>query len=391
MDLFALDRFEQIGRITTPTKVEIVERDLKEGAWLVEFPLGGAAEVGAQLLAATWPGVELHDPDTGWRFGGYLTDHTIIVDEDGVETLRLVGSDFQSDLARWLEWPEPATPDEWWAITVGGTIPATSDAHNTVRLNAGPSAATARARIDGLVMGVDPAAGPAKARRLKGEPLLDVMRFLFADSLDYTARLRLVRDGATGVGGVQFDTPARQVAPLVLNVKRGTFGRVEITTSAARQTWVVGMGAEVEPVVTPGERVIAITSTTETDWRTRHRELAVNRPATDDFNALSDEVLAILIDPDTWRRRSVKVDSARVDGFGRDLDIGWLVDVHLGRQFSPSTVRMPVAASTLTFTPADGWVRTIDLGVESLVGPRRIFDKVAQVAAQLRKLESDSR
>lgn len=390
MDVWALDRFQQIGRIMTATRVQVVERDLAEGGWLVEMPLGAAGDIGAALMAATWPGIELHDPETGWRFGGYLTSWTVIVDDDGAETLRLTGRDFQSDLAGWLEWPEPATADEWWAYTIGGTIAATSDAHNTVKLNAGSLAAPGRPLIDGLVMGVNPAGGAPKARRLKGEPLLDVMRFLFAGSTDYTARLRLMRSG-TGDGFVQFDTPARQLATLVLNVKRGTFGRVEVSKVAADATWVVGMGAEVEPVVTAGERLVSISSTVEFDWTVRHRELALNRPATDDATALGAEVSAAQLDPDSWRRTVVKVDSARIDGWGRDIDLGWLVDVQLGPTFTPSTVRLPVVASTLTFTPEAGWVRTVDVGTETLTGPAALYASIARTRAALRQVEADIR
>ncbi len=391
VELWALDRFDQIGRITTHTAVQIVERDLAEGGWQVDIPLGDAGDVGAAMLAAAWPGIEVVDRDTGWRFGGYLTDATVIVDDDGTEQLRLLGRDFQSDLAAWLEWPESTTPDEWWAITYGGTIAATSDAHNTVRLNAGTAAAAiGRPTIYGLTMGVNPAAGAAKARRLKGEPLLDVMRFLFADSTEWTARLRLVR-AVNGDGAVQFDTPARTVAPIVLDAKRGTFGKIEHTTSAAKSTWVLAMGAEVEPVVNPGERYVAIVSTTETTWRTRHRETALNRPATDDTDALGDEALAVLNDPDVRRRQSAKVDAARVEGYGRDIDLGWLVDVHLGPAFTPTTVRLPVVASTLRFTTGDGWVRTIDLGTETLQGPAALQASIARTRAQLRQVETDSR
>lgn len=390
MDVWALDRFTQIGRIMTATRVQVVERDLAEGGWLVEMPLGAAGDVGAALLAATWPGIELHDPETGWRFGGYLTSWTVIVDGDGAETLRVAGRDFQSDLAAWLEWPEVTTPDEWWAYTIGGTIAATSDAHNTVKFNAGYLAATDRPQIYGLQFGTNPAAGAPKARRLKGEPLLDVMRFLFADSLEWTARLRFMRSAA-GDGFVQFDTPARQLSTVVLNVKRGTFGRVEVARSAAQATWVLGMGAEVEPVVTPGERVVAITSATEQDWRYRHREAAINRPATDSNAALGDEVFAVMIDPDSWYRQSVKVDSARIDGWGRDIDLGWLVDVQLGPTFTPSTARLPVVASTLTFTPEAGWVRTVDVGTETLDGPAALYASIARTRAALRQVEADIR
>ena len=401
IDLWALDRYEQIGRLTNYTSARLIERDLAEGGWQIDLPLGDAGDVGAAMLAADWPGIEAVDRDTGWRFGGYLTDYTVIIDDDGTEQLRLLGRDFQSDLAAWLEWPVFSNPDEWWVTTYGGTIPATSDAHNTVKFNAGPLTAAGRYKIDGLVMGVDPAAGPSKSRRLKGEPLLAVMRFLFADSVEWTARLTMKRTAA-GDGVVQFDTPPRghpdsvgspggPVAPIVLDARRGTFGRVEHTTSAANATWVIGMGAEVEPVVNPGERLTRISSTVETTWRVRHRELFLNRPATDDVDALGDEVVAAHLAPDSWHRTSAKVDSARVEGFGRDLDLGWLVDIHLGPQFTPSTVRLPVVASTLSFTPAAGWVRTVDLGTETLVGPAAIHASIARARAAIRQVEADSR
>ena len=390
IELWALDRYEQIGRITNATSVRIIERDLAEGGWQIDLPLGDAGDVGADLITATWPGIEVVDRDTGWRFGGYLTDYTVIIDEDGTESLRLLGQDFQSDLAGWLEWPEVTTADEWWAQTYGGTIPLTSDAHNTVKFNAGYLAAFGRPQIDGLVFGPNPAAGTPKARRLKGEPLLTVMRFLFGDSVEWTARLTFKRNTA-GDGFVQFDTPARAVADGVLDVRRGTFGSMEHTTSAAEVTWVLAMGAEVEPVVTPGERHIAIVLSTETNWRTRHRELALNRPATDNTDALGDEALAVLLDPEMSRRQSAKVDAARVDGFGRDIDLGWLATVHLGPRFTPSTIRLPVVAAGLRFSPRDGWVRTVDLGTESLTGPNALYASIARMRAQIRQVEADSR
>lgn len=391
IELWGLNRFDQLGRITTATRVRVVERDLKEGGWLVELPLSDGGDVGAALLAATWPGIELYDRDTGWRFGGYLTDHEIEIDPGaGTETLRLIGRDFQSDLAAWLEAPDSADLNQWWANTYGGTIPATADAHNTVATNAGPGAvAVGRPAIDGLTLAPAVSGGDAKARRLKGEPLLDVCRYLLADQ-PYTARLRLVR-AANGDGAVQFETPVRQVAPIVLDAQRGTAGRVRVRTSAAKASWVLAMGAEVEPVVTPGERLVVSAPSTEGHWQVRHREVAINRPATDSISALSDEALSVLLDPDSWRRQSVQVDSARIDGYGRDIDLGWLVDVHLGPRFTPRTVRLPVVASTIEFTPATGWVRTIDLGSEALDGPAAIYAQVARARAQLRQVESDSR
>jgi hypothetical protein len=391
MELWALDQHTQIGRITTATRVQIIERDLAEGGWLVEMPLGSAGDVSGLMLSSSilWPGIEVHDPDTGWRFGGYLTGWTIIVDAEGVETVRLVGRDFQSDLAGWLEWPEYTTVYEWWSTTVGGTVPRTTDLRNTVELNAGSAAAPGRDRIYGLVLGPDPAGGDPMPRRLKGEPLLDVARTLLWGT-SWTARLRLQRD-ASGAPSMVLDTLVRPLAPIQLNVKRGTVGRLELGMAAAEATWVIGMGGEVSPVVIPGQRHVAVETQFEADWRERHRERMINRPATDDFEALAAEVATLANGPDSAWGRSAKVDQVRVDGYGRDLDLGWLVDVQLGATFQPPTVRLPVVASTLDFTPETGWVRTVDVGVESLAGPAGVHATIGRVRADVRHIEADSR
>lgn len=395
MELWALDQFNQIGRITTATRVELVERDLGVGGWVVEMPVGNAGDIGAGLLTATWPGIELFDPDTGWRFGGYLTAWSIVVDDDGIETLRLVGSDFQTDLAAWREWPDHTDVEQWWAVVVGGTIPRTTDLHNTVAANAGAGIPSSgglgvdRPPIFGLVHGPDPAGGAPLARRLKGEPLIEVAKALLWGTA-WTARLRLQRS-TTGAPSMLFETPARPLASIVLDVKRGTFGRLELTLSAAEATWVIGMGAEIEPPPEPGARHVARSTRPESDWRERHRELFVNRPATDDFEALAAEVNTLMAAPETKSGWAARVDSARVEGYGRDIDLGWLVDVHLGTGFSPTTVRLPVVASSLTFTPAAGWVRTVDVGTESLSGPAAIYASIARTRNTVRQIENDLR
>jgi hypothetical protein len=384
MDVWALDGLNQIGPITTFTKVQIIERDLGLGAWVLEMPLGEAAGIAARLMAATWPGIEVYDPDTGWRFGGYLTDAIPAVDDQGVETVRLVGSDFQADLGAWLEWPGSDTPIHWWYNSVGGTIPLTSDAHTMVYANAGVGASAEHAQIAGLVQGPDPAGGAPKARRIRGEPLLDVLRFLFLGEA-WTARLRLVRDTA-GAGSVLFETPARTLAPTVLDVKRGSFGRAEVRSSAAKASHVIAMGG---PIVggLPGERMVRQIRPQENNWRYRHRELFINRPATDDSGALLNEA-ADAFSANNFAT-SVRVEGARVEGYGLTIDLGQMVTVQLGPTFTPSSVRLPVAASTLEFTPEAGWKRTVDLGGETLSGLPGVYATIARLSARARKLEGE--
>lgn len=386
MEVYALNRLDQVGLITTYTRVSAIERDLGVGAWSLEMPLGDPAGPAAKLLAVPWPGVEFYDPGTGARYGGFVTDAIVTADDQGVETVQFVGKDFQADLAGWLDWPDPADFGGAWFAVVGGTIPATSDAHNMVATNAGAAALSTRQRIYGLVQGPDPAAGEPKARRLRFDPLLTVLQFLFLGT-GYTARLRLIRDGDTGAGSVLFETPERSLSSVWFNAKRGTVGKIEVRRSASKVTTVIAVGKDVVAGA-PGERVVSgvISIDYESSWRYRHRETFINRPGSDEVT-LNDEVST------EWANGSetlaTKVDSARVEGYGTLIDLGWMVDVALGSTFSPPTARLPVVASTLTFTPEQGWQRTVDLGVESLDAAAKLSASIGQVRAEVRKIQGE--
>lgn len=381
MQVFTLDGLNQIGPITEPLAVEVIERDLGVGAWSVTMPLGAVGSIGQRLVSATWPGIELYDPATGWRFGGYLTAQVVTQRDDGTSDLTLLGRDFMGDLAALLEWPNFEDAGAWWSHVVGGTIPLTSDAHTMINFNAGTAAVTSR-RIAGLVQAPDPAAGAPKARRLRGIPLLDVLREMFTGEA-WTARLRLVRAASSGTPSVEFSTPARELAQIVLDARTGTVGAVETKVSAATATWVLAMGAE---TVAP-ERRVEISAVPATSWQTRRVEVALNRPSTDDDGALVDE--AIDVRRAAGPATAIKVDSARVDGFGRLIDVGWLVDVRTGAGLSAATVRLPVVASRLTFDPQRGWERTVDVGSESLSGPSSVLARLAEMGRSMRKIESE--
>jgi hypothetical protein len=382
MHVTALDGLVQIGPLTELLDVDVIERDLAVGAWMVRVPLGGVGSVGQRMLSATWPGIEVYDPGTGWRFGGYLAAATVTQRDDGTSDLTLLGRDMMGELQSRLDWPNVEDAGEWWANVIGGTIPITSDAHNMIGTNAGTGAITSR-RIAGLVHAPNPNAGPTKGRRLKGLPLLDVLREMFTGE-DWTARLRLVRSPATGAPAIEFSTPSRQLAQIVLDARTGTVGAIETTVSAASATWVLAMGAETE---TPSVRMVEVSAVPATSWRTRRVEVALNRPSTDNGPALVDEARGVRRAgaPST----SIKVDGARVEGFGRLIDIGWTVDVRTGSGLAAATVRLPVVASRLTLDPRNGWVRTVDVGSESLSGPASVLSRLAELGRMMRKIESE--
>jgi hypothetical protein len=386
LELFALggpEGLTQIGPITGYVRAEIIERDLGAGGWLVELPLDEGGAVASRLLGETWPGLEAWDPETGWRFGGFLTDATLVVDDSGVETARFRGSDFQALLDDRLDWPIFNDATLWWSGVYGGTIPLTSDAHNMVFTNAGAGALAGR-RIAGLVQGDDPNAGPPKARRLKGLPLLEVLRGMFSTEA-WTARLRLTRDPATGAGSLLFETPAREVAQMVLDARAGTLGSMEYTLSASAATMVIAMGDLLG--MDPVERRVVQSVTAADSWRKRYREQFINRPGSDNDLALGDEATAVLFE--RLLPTAVKADQARVDGFGSRIDLGWLVDVRTGASFGATTARAPVVASTASFDPRTGWVRTVDIGTETLAGPAALMSNLARIARRARQIEAD--
>jgi hypothetical protein len=384
MELWALDQFTPIARLVGYTSVEIVERDLGTGAWSVELPLDEASGAALRMLGATWPGLEVRDPTTGWRFGGFLTAATIVQTDDGDDVVRFSGSDFQSDLANRLEYPVADDEGLWWANVVGGTLPLTTDATNTMEANCGTAAPVGR-RMVGLTIAPDDGLGSAKTRRLRGDTLMDVMQFLFGGT-DYTCRLRFHRSG-NGDAGVEFSAFERPVAATVLEARTGTFGQVEQTQRAATATSVVAMGALTGSIPEPEERLVRSAVANEFDWRFRHREVFINRPSTDSSPALTDEALALLVEPVV----SVKVDGARVEGFGATIDIGWWVDVRTRVAGVSTTPRLPVVGSTRTYSPGAGWERTVDVGTEVPDGPAGMLAQVARVARRVRQVENELR
>lgn len=382
MEVWSLDGITQIDRITSHTKVTASERDLATGSWSVTLDYQSRPDVADRWAAATRAGVELYDPATGWRFGGFVQRVTSVVGAGGVKEVRFSGFDFQSQLQGRMEWPNPEGLPLWYTIVAGGTIPATSDAHNTMWYNVGGGALAYR-RIPFLVEGINPVAGEPRSRIIQGDPLLEVFKTLF-DGQGWTARLTLHRPLGWGTDSVLFDTPARALSPVVLTPESGDLGDVEVTVEADAVTFVVGEGGDV-PGGLPDQRFIAaaVTPGAGTTWRLEHKETYVARPSTTDIYVLIDEVQAAL---DEFRRgRTMQiVDPVRFDeGFGQDLDIGWLVDVTVGGV----TDRIVVSGSSVDFTPESGWSRTVTLGPSMVDPSARLVTAQADLARKLRMIE----
>jgi hypothetical protein len=380
MELWALDDLNQIAPITTYTAVRIEERDLDAGTWSVTVPRNDGTRLADRWAAATWAGVEVYDPATGWRFGGFVDTVAEVRDAELGESVIFSGHDYQTLLQDRLEWPDYADEGAYW-LTAGGTNRLTSWADYIVGTNAGSSALAYR-RIPHLVMAADPAAGPDVERATSGRPLLEALRELFQGRTDWTIRLQF-RRLTDGTPQLYYAPIARPVSPVVLSAETGAFTRYTSTERADAATHVISMGSTYIPAAP--NRLISGPVTPSTDWRTRYSETFISRPQIDDIDRLNTDAYAYL----ATLARPASIDGLTIDaGFGNRLDIGWLIDVATGSSFGATLDRLPVAQATLAWDPERGWTRTVAAGTAPAAGPEAaVYAGLASLSRRLRYME----
>lgn len=387
MEIYALDGLDQLDIFHDHVAAQFTERKLGVGGWRLEVPVGVGSTAAAKLAAATWAGIEVWDPDTQFRYGGYLTSIEISRRAD-LATIVFAGNDFQTELQNRLDWPDTDDVSDWWRHIVGGLLPLTTEARTIVDKNAGPSAQAFRQLAGIQFEAVDPAAGSAPARRLKGLPVLQVLAELMAGQSHF-GRLRLDRPDTIPIPGARllFETPEVVAASTALSVEQGDVETLRLTDRADRATYLIGMGAENGG--SPGERHVATRSTAATGWRTRHKEAFHNRPGTDTLADLGSELDSLLAAAVGGYR--AKVEGVQVRGYGPagDLDLGFQVPVSIGEGTAAVTELLNVNASTLTYTTDREWVRTVDLGDEELTGTAAVRNDLARLTARVREIESE--
>lgn len=382
MELWALNDLNQIAPITTFTAVRVEERDLDVGTWSVTVPRSDGTRLADRWSAAPLAGVELYDPATGWRFGGFVDTVAEVRDIELGESVTFAGHDYQALLQDRLEWPDFDEEPNFWTAT-GGTNKLTSWADYIVGTNAGSSALAYR-RIPHLVMAADPVAGPDVERATSGRPVLEALRELFQGRTDWTARLRF-RRLANGTPQLYYAPIARPVSPIVLSAETGAFTRYTSTERADAATHVISMGSTY--ITGSPNRLISGPITPTTDWRTRYSETFISRPQIGDQDQLNTDAYAYLAT--LARPRAVSIDGLTIDaGFGNRVDIGWLIDVATGSSFGATLDRLPVTQATLTWDPDRGWSRSVAVGTAPVGGPEAaVYAGLAALSRRLRYME----
>lgn len=382
LSVYALDGLDRIGSITGYSLLRVTERDIQAGEWWLEMPLGGATSTATALRLATWPGIEVVDEDTGWRFGGFLTGRGIR--KKGNEPTHAVfrGLDFQGWLQGWLAWPDSADVDNFWKRVLGSGLTLSTSIHNLAVFTFGASALPERQMPAVAGIGVDdPNGGPSPTWLVEGQPFLELVRGWCTDQ-PYTVRLQLARPtGSTGE--LRFSATARPIVNRLFEAETGRLGDIETDETAALASRAITMGAE--DGVEAGSRYVSDQVAPSTDWRFRYWERFRERP--------SLEQAELDIETVDWLAElgpTTSVDLGELEigsGWGREIDLGWFADVRV-EPGSAALVSTTVAASTLT-VQGGRTRRTVSLGNENLTPQESMAHQLAAMAQRVKRLERE--
>lgn len=372
--VYALDDMDITQEFGTHELLRAREVDLGMGEWRIEVPYSPAVRA---LYDATWPGIEIVDTDTGWRFGGFQTARGTTVDGAGEPLYWFAGLDFQAWLNGWVVWPD-ADSANFWMRVIGDTLPLTTATHNLAYFQFGPGPADAARQMPHLV-GVgsnDPAAGPVPVFWFEGQRLLDLWSGWFTGT-DYTVRLRLIRSGA-GAGQLEFTTPERAVTEKVYEAATGAIGRVDTEERAAAATRAIMMGGDVAGGEA-GERYVSDQAVPAAGWGSRYWETFRDRAGLEQAE-LDDETVKWLAD--LGPTESVTLGDVEVSGWGRTIDLGWKAQVRT----TAGAGLLPVTASTVE-SKGGRVTRTASFGAEQLSPSEELARQVAALSARLYRLE----
>lgn len=382
LKLMALDGLDVIGEIVDFLKVDITERDLRAGSWSVELP---DTSIARRMRNADWPGLAAYDPETGWWWGGFVTEEDLELDR-GRLTFSFSGLDFQAELANRPFLPSMPNLDQgtWNPNYAVNNLSLTSAAFNIAYFTFGP-AAQAGWEIPGLEFDADPNGGPVEPWLPSFSNCLELWRAQFTDR-DWTVRLRYDQRQTVvdSVPRLEFSTPQRATSPLLFSTQTGEITSARVSERAALSTDCISAGDWVDETDQSQGRLFARDVTPATSWRTRRTYSFVDRPGLDQTQI---DVENEAYHRSQGQRKSVEIDSVNVGGWGRDIDIGWLARVQLGEGPYAETDLLPVNTMRLTFDVDQGWQRGIGLGVANPKGQSFVYHALTRIAERVNRLD----
>ena len=395
MLIYACDGLDQIGRVDDWSELSVVERDLDVGNWSITVPLDGdSADV-----VRTWTrddvdsSIEVFDPDTGWRFGGPSITKETEISLDGT-SVTVRGVDHMIHLARRVMLFLPLNSEDYWLDNIQQSydLPApagwalSSEVHLMVYEQIDDNPVNAFRRMTNLsgFFEDDPELGPTPTYRVEaGTTILEQVRSLVVDQ-DFTVRMRLDRRTNSGVeeSSIRFSTPPRTEANVRLSVANGGYEKVTITETRAPWTNTIAVGSE-DPG-NPGVRFAIASQQLPNKWGSSlYGEQYFNRDGYDDSTLVQEQHAEYL---GSFPTSTVRFEGVEVEGFGRRVDVGWLVPAEVTIGGRTELYELPVGSSELSGRPGD-LRRKISVGEHQPQDMERILDMLRRVDTRLRKVE----
>ncbi|MEM9204535.1 MAG: hypothetical protein AAGC53_23075, partial [Actinomycetota bacterium] len=354
-------------------------------AFTVTVHVDGPRSVAAQMYEAEYPGLELYNPDTGWRFAGEVTRAEWRRSSTG-DDITFVGRDFQGFLNDRVLYPNTGDVTSAWSTRSYNTARASTMALAEMRSNAGDTSLGGRG-LFGLTIGTDPVAGPILSYTIKNQVMLEAFQTWFADS-DYTFRLGLIRPGNIGnVANLHFEVFKRPTSQLFMSPRLGNMEAFVITDEPGRPTHYIGVGRVIDDENPDAvQRYVIEAGTPQTDWKTRRREVLYSRPSSIDVDLFSEADQARL---NTGATRSIQIEGAEVTGYGHKVGLGWYIPVQVGLFGDGAKEYLPVKASTVTLADSGAFQRTVDIGGLSESTEQRLYNAIGATTRRLNRLEQE--
>jgi hypothetical protein len=303
----------RVGVIDDYAQLQLVERHLAVGSWVLDLPLDHAL---APVLASPGSGVIVEIGSH--TFSGPVSTRSVVIEGD-TRMLTVSGPDDLTVLADRVTSPEPATPAPPFSTSVAWSLtgPAETVIKALVNLNAGPGALPPRRRLR-MVIAPDLARGISIVGRTRWHDLMTDIR-------DWCVLAGLgIRCVDHGPAGIVFDVfvPTDRSTTVEFSEILGTVAKLEWAADRPAATHAVvggqGEGTARTIVMSSQEQAIA------DGWE--RREVFVDRRDTDVAAELVQAGQLALIGDGSTSRDQTGVVVTPIDGPGAS----WPTDYGVG-------------------------------------------------------------